>query len=1112
MSSRELGASQLHSGSGDNVAGNKYVNLYQSIAPEALQKPLELILSDIRQRNPVSARTRLETVKSTGTLDVNSELILDALSFHLNLLDDKEKIKLHSSLFSIINNPSENLIFDLSLATLIRLDVDGNRIEDARKRFLKFGQPGPCSQETFYELVATSDELVEAYKKNEINLRESELTGIARGLFRSDNLHMALTVSTRLNSIFPSFNSKVLVLIAKGATLFNEKLSGTFFWTITATLKSELMEIIEETVSLIIESNGEDKRLFNVAAPSLQYVLGSHKKLQDICWSYVKLIEETHPEVAALLHNFYNNDSSKINNALVRDYYKAQENQAFREKLSNDLDVEKEIATDKFIILKDLEPYKIKQWVEAGGIVSGEDKLETDFCNLQLSLIALPKKNNHTAIEKLRIKSEIFLNNYREKLSHINPPILLELTEKLLIHPELSFVVSNLIKPLLPTSDLWLSPIVKCYLNALLHSEQTSSLAAVLNKIAECEWDSDLWIIQAGMFEQIAKYTEAIQAIEKALELDTYSLHGWFSLIKLHRLLKYSDEIVFSVLQRIPDKVLLKKSDVGLMLLSEIAKTGDFNRAERLILSWFIEDPSACAVSLSNFNFSLTIDNKNNLIGNEQVGDCVCGVVYTENNVQFTKLLVNKDVSRHPGLLNIGSPLGNFLSNMVVDETKTYGMHDYRLLERLPAYVAAFRISLELRQSENDGSDCFFAFQLPDDPKEMVSVLEKIMSRSQGRGDDAIVNNLDIPIVMRGNFLHRDDPLRSALMLWSTKKCSKHQFPNFGETAPAKIILDVYAIAYLALTGLAFGITKTSVQFVITQETKHFIEEWLKQINRENYLSIGVRPEGGLWRETADDIKASKQHRQINESLSLIIAESEIITPLSVDLPTIMLHMQDFIDISVYSSMKLSISNDIPWLCVDSLLAQLFLESGFKTANTFMLFTELGSSISMEQKKDGLYMHAEEIIPYALTFQDLRLLSASDDEYAHYFLAKLIYLYPKAFTETNVAIEILSSLLTPVLAKAFLDGEILKGLRVHNARNNGYAEKVFNACSYVSMQCNDVIESELSLATFLNKLFTIFAEIPPMIKLICVMATAFARGHFLSIQVINQHISNLEIA
>ena len=105
-------------------------------------------------------------------------------------------------------------------------------------------------------------------------------------------------------------------------------------------------------------------------------------------------LKETHPEVAAQLHNIYAKDSSKIKDVFVHDYVKARQDKEYREQLLNDLASSKEISVDKFVILRDFEINKISQWAKSGGVVVGEDKLESDFRNLQLRLIALSGKNN----------------------------------------------------------------------------------------------------------------------------------------------------------------------------------------------------------------------------------------------------------------------------------------------------------------------------------------------------------------------------------------------------------------------------------------------------------------------------------------------------------------------------------------------------------------------------------------------------------------------------------------------------------------------------------------------------------------------------------------------
>ncbi|WP_427551133.1 tetratricopeptide repeat protein [Methylomonas sp. MS20] len=1111
MSSIEQNIYQSHSGPGDNVR-DKYVYQIQSIAPDNLQKPIELILSDIREKNPISAKIRLETIKAANSLNKDSEMLLDSLSFHLDILEENEKIRLHSALISYTSHPPINSIYDLCFATLIRLEAERNLSDDARERYKRIEQPGPFSNEAFYELVADIDELKGVFDKNIINLTEGELNGLIRGFLRAENSSLALTSAKRLESRFPSFNSRVLRFIAESSILINEQLQKTCYWTITATLKRNLLALIKELVSLINESNGQDKRLFDVAAVCLKYTFGSDKSLEGICWKYVDQLEEKHQDVAAQLHNIYAGNPSKIKDEFLINYVKAERDKEYREQLLTEITSAKEISTEKFIILKNFERKRISQWAKKGGVVVAEDEIDADLWNLQLRLIALSENNNRTDIENTRLEAENFIEKNKDKLTLVNPVILVELADSLLLHPELTLIASNLVKPLLPVADFWASPIVKSYLNSLLISEQTATLTSELKNINESEWDCDIWLIQSLLQEQTGNYAQATESVDIALELNSNDLDAWYCLIRLHRKLDRPDDTLRERLKKIPDKALLKQSKTAFCLLIEIAKTGDFSRSERIILSWFIENPDACAMAMSNFNFALTLNEKLDLEGCEKVGDCVVGVVYTEDNVKHTKLLIDNQSIKHNCLLDINSPLGSILYELRVGEERQHGMHDYKLIERLPAYVAAFRISLDLRQIQNDGTDSFYGFQVPNDPDEMLAIFEEKLSRMQRSDNADIFENPDIPIYFKGYLSHRNDPLKAAFELLSTNNIVKNPLPNFGNSSPTKAILDVYGIAYLALTGFAFGINNTSTKFIISAETKYFVEEWIKDINREDYLTLGIRPGGGLFRVTAEDIKNSVQHRMIEDAIELILSECEVINPGLTDIPPLLLRIHGIIDDSVYSSIKLSISNNIPWLSIDGILPQFIHDSDLEVVNALVCFTRLGETLSFEHKKEGLYLHAMECLPYAITYQDLIMMSGSNDEHAHYFLSKLIRLYPHAFADTVNAVGFYSDLLVRVLGKAYFDGEILNGLRIQNPRNNGYAERVFNACCFVSIQCNDDIKAEAAFAMLICKLIEKLPNIPRLIRIISSMATAFANGHFLSIPTINQNISNINSA
>lgn len=1089
---------QNAAGDGDNVGRDKYVTIYQKLAPEALRKPIELILSSIRERKQDIAKVQLEIIKSTD-LDTNSKAILDMVSIQLNLLEDDEKLKAQSSLLSIFKTSTDSNFRDLCLAILIQLDAKNKRIEDARDRYLRESAPLSYSQEAFYEFVATAEELEKAYQENRLDLDESVLNGLVRGALRTQCIELSLNVANRLNNIFPSNNTKILLLFATACDL-DRKLSNKHFWTITATLKTEILNLIDEIVFLINELKGTDSRLFHIAAPYWYNLQGEHKELNDICSKYVDEIEKIRPEIGSIIRQVNFQDSSSMKDFDSK-CVKASRDKNYRIQLLDEIFSKKEISNDDFVIISRFSDFKnLTTWVDSGGKIIGEKDIVTDFNRLKLLILTFPnrkysdKQNN---IEAIKLKAGKFFEKHKERLPFLHPVPLFEITDVLILHPALSVIACDLIKPLLSSSDLWASPIVESYLNALLVSRQMATLASVISSINKTEWNSFVWRIQARLFEQQSDYLSAVNAIKEALKLERNLLDAWHFLSYLHRKMAKTDRELELVLKDIPEEILIEKSGMALDLIIEMAKTGDFARAEKTIISWFVKNPIACAIEITNFFFNLLLNNVDVIPTSEKVGDCIVGVRFKKDGDVLTKLLVDSIKSDNHYLLDIHSKLGNELSQMQVGETKQYGPNDLMLLERLPPYIAALQISLELRHTQNDGSDGFFALKVPE-PNELPALLERKLLRNK-EGD--IFNNPQIPLICKGYFINRHSPVKSALELLTTKSSVQWNFPNFGKGETPEIILDVYSITYLAITGLGYGIDRTSIKFVITQETSMVIEDWLIDINRENYLSVGIGPGGGLWKATADDIREATQ--DIQEIFRLVMDKATVIEANLVDTPPLILSIQDFVDISVYSSICLSISNNIPWLCIDEFFAYLTRESGCIQADTFKLFTELGSLVDFERKKIGLYLYAKQIIPYALSYNDLRLLSISDDEHAHYFLAKILHLHPKAFSDNETAMSLLTELLTPVLARSYLDGNILKEFRIHNPRNNGYAEKVFNACCYLSMQCNDGDIAERKLATFLFKLFVKFITIPPMIQAIKTMASVFIAGHFMDFPMIN---------
>lgn len=1088
---------QTHHGSGD-ICRDKIINICQNLAPEALRKSIELILSNVRNRKTELAKAQFEAIKTTH-LNSDGEAALNILSVHLDLIEDEAKSSVLNSLLSTFKNSPDITIRDLCLSALIKLDANNERIDDARERYLGAEKHLSHSQEMFYEFIATPEELEKTYQDNRLDLDEGQLNGLIRGGLRTQSFEFSLTVANRLNEILPSFNSKVLWLVATACNL-EMQLGNKHYWTVTAGLKAKITKLIDEVVLLINESKGSETRLLNIAAAYWHNIGNEHQSLDAICRKYIDEIEKIRPEMATILRRL-NNPNELETDDLESKFRKAQNDKIYRNQLLNEVFAKQEISNDDFIIAYHFSDSKIlKHWIDSGGKIIGEEDIVVDFNYLILLLLALSdKKHPHQIeeLEKIKLFAEKIVEKHKQMLPKLHPVPLLEIAKRLGNHPELSVIACNLINPILPPADLWASPIVESYLNALLVSQQMATLASVLSNINQAEKNAFVWRVQSCLFDLQNDYLNAINSIEEALKFDCNGLDVWYSLVSLHRKNGISDIELALVLKNIPDEFLAKKSNRAISILIELAKTGDFARAEKIILSWFINDPNNSATKITDFVNNLLFSHITKDPTDENVGDSVVGIRFKKDDEELTQLLVKQNNSNHPALLDINSELGNVLYQMKAGETNQHGMYDLTLLERLPPFIAAYQISLRLRHTQNNGDDCFFMFSVPNDPKpgELLALLERKLPKN--RNDD-IFNNSAIPFICKGDFLDRNDPVKAALHQLLTKKPAPCALPNFGEENAIEIILDVYAITYLAITGLANGINHSSIKFLIADETRMVIEHWLT----EGYLPVDIRVNVGIWRQRSESIGTYFQ--EIVEAFRLILNKAEVTKPNLVDMPPFMLSLVDIVDISVYSSMCLSIANNIPWLCIDEIFAYYTMnESGYKQVNAFKLVIEIGSSLDFEAKKDGLYLYAEQIIPYALSVKDLKLLSISNDEYAHNALAKLIYLHPKAFSNTESAIALLTELLFHVLRKAYWDGNIQKGLRIHNPNNNGYAEKVFNACCYVSMQCEDGIIAERKLAMLLSRLFIIFNEISTIIKPLIAMASAFSSGHFMDISTLN---------
>ncbi len=1074
--------------------------IHQAISPEAILEPILNILTHIRHRDPTAAQKTLITLFSASQLDNKTKGVLDVLAILVDIAKNSLPENAYSKITNFLNICTESIWQDIATSTLMRLDIHSGRPDDAESRYSRIEFPADFCQEVYFEFLADKNVLEDFYKKYAVQLSEPALCGLARGFLRCESFDSAISSSARLNSIYPSFNSLVVQHVIKCFNL-NKKVNHNHFWLTSNSDRKEIIALADETATLIEQCNGNDYCVVGQAYAFLLFLYGNHKKLLDACWRNITNIEAVNEDFSRNLRAIMENGFDE-GEGIIFDIKKSENDFSYRKSLVQRLSESDSLSTDEAILFGRIADSKtIRQWVRRGGLVATKDDLERDFITIELKCFAHDKGRNSK--DEIAESVEKFLTQHQRSLQDLNPQKLFDLTTKL-IEIKLAHQAIALLQPIIPKMDLWPSPIIKNYVRALLECDQLATLRNVVSEISQNDWDAYIWQIKARQLDLVDDKSAAIAAIESALELEPLSLECWHHWLFLNRNLKIEE--YSALLDKIPDDIFIHKfrSQLAWQILFEFSMAGKFSRVENIVVNWFIQNPDACAKELSNFQLSRSFAGNDNSVDpvSAATEHCLGGYHFTINGQSHFKLIVQGVDRSHSCILDATSKHGSILLELNVGESVQNGMQEIKLLEVLPPYVAAFRLSIELRQANNDGDDCFYSFTLPENPEEMILELgKKIQASDDSNKMQLICENPQIPLFLKGHMLGNGCPVHSVLYHLTNKKTIKMPLPDFGEIQSKGIILDIYSVIYLGLTGLINGLINSKIEFTITAETRAYLVNFVRQVKKDDYMRIGVTDKGKLWRVTSEEVLP--QLEGVLHSINHILEHAKNVSPNLVDMPPSIIQIEDALDGSTYSSLRLSIANDLPWLCIDKMFAQLSFQSGYRVINARDFFSKIGTRIEIRKKLSGLFYHASSGLPYPLTYEEIAQLASLEDESAHYYLAEILYMYPNAYENLNSAVDHLSKIVIMVLIKAYVKGEILNGLRVDNPNNNGYAERVFNVCCFLSLQVKDGLSAERKLAYLLYTILERISESDDLNKLVRMLGSSFVLGHFLNINEVN---------
>lgn len=762
---------------------------------------------------------------------------------------------------------------------------------------------------------------------------------------------------------------------------------------------------------------------------------------------------------------------------------------------SNEISLE-----DSYIVQNIASGDAIFNWLKKDGKVVDAKTFEANVSLLELRLIAAYE--NRTRQKGLKEDLESFLSDYKEEISSLHPVKLLKFCE-LLVQTKIPHLAAKIIHPLLPVDDIWPSPLVNCYIQALIDAEHFKSLSYLLPQIKKEWWTTNLWHVEAFLYSKMGNLKAAIASLEQALKLSPGNLRFWAMFIGMSRDF-YKDQFnAQSTLMNIPPQAFNQPSSVGYQLLREFLNFGLDSFVDTTLVAWFLNDPDGTAEGITNFYLSMITDTKQ-INTSYQIGNCLGGFEYSIDDKVYFKLIVQSPASSVTHILCSEAPLAVHILKMQQGEENMYGAQDIRLIRKVPTMVAIFRLSQEIRHDNNDGTDCFYSFTVPKKTEEFLPYLERKLSAFQGNSPDYL-NNPSIPIYMKGKKLGESSTIVSAIKALTDKRIVSQSPPRFGHTKPDAVVLDPYSICYLAIANLAFESTKYFHNIVVTKDTKLCVQEWLKDINREDFLSIAAIPGGGLRRTNAEDIRAATA--DIQRSLLHILDSAKEIEPALVDYPYEFHLVDDVIDSFTISSYKLAFSNKLHWFCLDPLLARLFEDSGGMVVNVHDCIVLMSEKIPAE-KIDGIQLFATTGFPFVVTYKKLHELVCSDSDYTNFVVAEILKKSTGCMPGFRDAIEFTYKLITSAM-------EVL----LINSRKYAYAgtlitkinlfNKLFNACCYEVMQYEGHSESEMRLAVLLYVVLGAYSKDEESYKHICYITHEFVSGHFLSLSRVEEHISTL---
>lgn len=1065
---------QEHFGTGDNVAGNKIIQSMQAGDFVKVAHDLYLLI------NIGAFQEAKNTLVLIGQLPNKSLELIQLIEVISIYLEAKEKkcIENTNEIKAVISlNPEK--FNDLYKAILIEVTFISSS-SDALAIYNLYEQENSIYLKSLkYRLFSEKEELKQIFETELLILDDLKLFSLAKGLNRVEVKSDALIAlekiyikHEKLEILKIDLKFDILLVLLDRPLMYLEKSIVEDFITIAF----EFIELIKNKKEL---SQNELKILTNLVITSDFSICN----IMDVAVNFIDDIRPIKNEVADALKIYAEN--------------KVELSQDLLNKINDlkPLTLEEAILILNSIKSNKIYSKKVNKWISECGEVEDQNIFNKDLLTLILKSFVFKDKDNIVEFEK---DFSNFLENKEKKFRNIQPFFIITFCENLFLFKKQQYLNTYRLLEKFVSKNSFQSKIYLYYLYSMMNLEKYDTLKSHIENIGSDHITPDFLILRARYYSVLNDYLNSKKDYIEILGLYEESLNIWSEYLLLS--LKYEDiHQTKKVLDDIPEKILTPRAKDIFRFIYLVYTEIDSVYAEKLITKLFLMEPNFVAPYLCNMHLTL-IASKKELVSDLTYENVYEGVIYEVESERKQKLIVSDEFSNFSHFINIDCDLGTSLLEMKEGEERLIGYQKIKLIEKQSSFITIFQIAITITEDNRHNSSHFTFVSLKVRDDFIVEDMKEILQRfTRDDHTENLIANPDLTMYIKGSLFKNHEEFETVLKILQNSKANFCLSNGVGNTVASEaLIVDIYSFIYLCFNNNYKALIQSGIKIFLTQETFDVIFEWIKKVTDDSFLSVGLVEES-LIKTDANTVAAyyASFIHQLNELLDY----AKIISPNIIDLPDFANEIRDILSPSVFSTLRLSIANDIPWLCLDSALRTIFVkQDDVKVVKLHDFLSLLGNYLEFEERKTSIIQWSNFGLFTVYSYTDLIELARSTDSNDWILLKNLLNETPLSFNNYEQALGVLSTILKLTLVKY---------LKKNNLIEIKSLENLIFACLNKCMQSIYGVFREDCLAKVIVEVMESIRFSEYLFKIFCNFLGQYAVGNFLNITYINEKIEIL---